>query len=173
MPDNSPDERPVRRRTAARVIVVAGDEVLLMGDTDPGVPGSRFWQAPGGGIDPGEDAATAAARELEEETGLVVDPRSLAGPVAVRHLVRGYSDRILVQDETFYLLRTEKYEPVPTGLSESEQSRHIESRWTPLDQLPPLTWPAEIAQWATWDGEVIDAGSVEESTVPVGRALRA
>ena len=29
------------------------------------------WQMPQGGIDPGEDAATAALRELEEETGIL------------------------------------------------------------------------------------------------------
>ena len=44
-------ERPVQRRLAARVIVLAEDQVLLMGDVDPGVPGSRFWQAPGGGVE--------------------------------------------------------------------------------------------------------------------------
>ena len=66
---DTPTERPVKRRSGARVIVVAGREVLLQGDTDPGLPGSRFWQVPGGGIDPGESAGQAAARELAEETG--------------------------------------------------------------------------------------------------------
>ena len=31
---------------------------------------SQAWQMPQGGIDPGEDARTAALRELEEETGV-------------------------------------------------------------------------------------------------------
>ena len=94
-------ERPVHRRLAARVIVLADDQVLLMGDTDPGVPGSSFWQAPGGGVDPGEGIRSAAARELQEETGVVVSEELLGAPVAVRRLFRGYSDRILIQDETF------------------------------------------------------------------------
>lgn len=35
------------------------------------------WQMPQGGIDPGEDALTAAIRELGEETGIVPDKVSL------------------------------------------------------------------------------------------------
>ena len=34
---------------------------------------SQAWQMPQGGIDPGEDARTAALRELEEETGVPAD----------------------------------------------------------------------------------------------------
>lgn len=37
----------------------------------------RLWEAPAGLIDPGEDARTAAARELDEELGVKVDPSAL------------------------------------------------------------------------------------------------
>jgi len=161
-------ERPVHRRLAARVIVLAADEVLLMGDTDPGVPGSRFWQAPGGGVEADEDIRSAAARELEEETGLVLDEELLTGPIAVRRLFRGYSDRILVQDETFYLLHTHRFEPVVAGLTERERGRHVASRWFNLDALPENTWPGQMAALARWDGvDPVDLGDVEESTVPI------
>jgi putative (di)nucleoside polyphosphate hydrolase len=50
--------------------------VMLLNDRDQVFVGQRLdstleaWQMPQGGIDPGEDARTAALRELEEETGV-------------------------------------------------------------------------------------------------------
>jgi 8-oxo-dGTP diphosphatase len=44
-----------------------GPEILM-------VRHRHFWTLPGGGINPGESSADAAARELAEETGLVGTP---------------------------------------------------------------------------------------------------
>jgi 8-oxo-dGTP pyrophosphatase MutT (NUDIX family) len=38
-----------------------------------------LWSLPGGGIDPGESPAVAIVREVREETGLHVEPLSVAG----------------------------------------------------------------------------------------------
>lgn len=172
-----PDSRRVKRRRGARVIVLcreastadgpAASHVLLQGDTDPGIPGSRFWQTPGGGIDPGESARGAAARELHEETGLTVDPDDLGEPVATRTVTHGYSDRVLIQHETYYRLVVERFEPVHAALSEAEARRRVATAWHPLDDLPENTWPAELAEIARHEGGPLDLGDVEESTVPV------
>lgn len=39
--------------------------------------GQRHWDIPKGGADPGESARDAAIREVQEETGIVLDPGAL------------------------------------------------------------------------------------------------
>ena len=61
---------------SARVAVVDGDRVLLCSVGNPAAPDQ--WETPGGRLEAAEDPPVAAARELREETGLGVDPASLA-----------------------------------------------------------------------------------------------
>jgi 8-oxo-dGTP pyrophosphatase MutT (NUDIX family) len=60
------------RSTSCGVIVSDGERVLLGHATR-----SPRWDIPKGGAEPGEGFAEAAARELREETGLVVPPDQL------------------------------------------------------------------------------------------------
>ena len=169
-----PAERRRRSRSGARVIVTDGSHVLLMADTDPGVPGSRWWVTPGGGIDAGETPRQAAVRELAEETGLLIEPDDLLGPVAVRDVVHGYSDQVLHQHESFFVLHTARFEATPLGLTEGEKLTMAGYAWQPtsqLDRLPEPVWPSGIGDLiaaasapGSWP---LDLGEVEESTVPV------
>lgn len=70
-----------RRVVDVAVGVVRGpDGRVLMTERTAGKPGAGFWEFPGGKVDPGEDPAQAAKRELLEEVGLRA--RKLApGPV--------------------------------------------------------------------------------------------
>jgi 8-oxo-dGTP pyrophosphatase MutT (NUDIX family) len=173
-----PAARPRRQRRTARVLVVDHTgRMLLFSDSDPGLPGRRWWITPGGGVEPGESDLEAAVRELREETGLVVEGRELVGPLARRRVVHGYTDVVVEQDEVFLGVRVAPFEIDVSGHTDEERLTMTEHRWWTREELATTTesvWPAVIGE--LWDrlgsgaasgGEGLDLGQQEESTVPV------
>lgn len=69
----SPFETPVARTIGAVTFVRDADDGLLL----VGSPRRGGWEAPGGWREPGEEPRAGAAREVAEETGVVVDPATL------------------------------------------------------------------------------------------------
>ncbi|MFC8954530.1 NUDIX hydrolase [Streptomyces sp. NPDC057101] len=65
------------QRAVAAAVVVRGDRVLFVRRRV--AEGALSWQFPAGKIEPGETPEEAAARETEEETGLLVVPQSVLG----------------------------------------------------------------------------------------------
>lgn len=170
-----PQDRPRRVRRGVRVVVTDGSHVLLFADTDPGVPGSRWWTTPGGGMDPGETEEQTAVRELAEETGLQVSASDLVGPVMRRVAAHGYSDQVCEQSESFYVVRTQRFAVDTSRHTADEQATLDGHAWVPLaalDDLPEPVWPAELVHIvATVDDPTAwlgNMGRVEESTVPIG-----
>ena len=90
--------------------MIDNDRTLLFEDSDPGVPGVSWWTTPGGGIDEGESEIAAAIREVVEETGYQLAESDLLGPIAKRHVVHGYSDLVIEQDESFFLAMVAPFE---------------------------------------------------------------
>ncbi len=178
IPDD-PADRPIRRRRAVRVIVVGPDDrVLLFEDSDPGMPGIRWWVTPGGGIDLGETEREAAVREMAEETGYALAEDALVGPLATRYAVHGYTDQILEQHESFYLAQVSSFQVDVAGHTVDEQVTLLGHRWWTREELASSTawiWPAELVE--LWDRAadcaadpslpVVELGRQEESTVPV------
>jgi 8-oxo-dGTP pyrophosphatase MutT (NUDIX family) len=121
---------PVERR-AARVLLVDGrDRLLLFHGRDPVDAGAgSWWFTPGGGLDPGESPAQGAARELAEETGLVVDPDALGPPVHARVATFRFAGGSYRQTEDFFALRVDAHDVDTSGFNELESSAVLGHRW--------------------------------------------
>ncbi len=151
--DEASHARPVRRmerRRTARVLVLDPDgRVLLFEDSDPGLPGPpTFWITPGGALDPGETVEQAALRELAEETGLVLDPLQLRGPIAHRTVVHGYSDKVVEQDETYFIAIVPPFVVDIAGQTVEEQTTFKGHRWWHRDEVlatSVVIWPTALA----------------------------
>lgn len=120
-------------RTSARVLLL--DEhgaVLLLCGSDPAataVTAPRWWFTVGGEAHPGEDLTQTAVRELAEETGLLVDPRRVTGPLWRRESVITFNGAILDSDEYYFVHRTRRFDPSPAGRTDLERRYIHGHRW--------------------------------------------
>lgn len=138
-------------RAAARIILAAPDgRVLLFHFVHRSGPlaGTEYWGVPGGGVDPGEAVAVAAARELYEETGMLAP--DLGGVVAESSYDFRLSDgrEVLARDSYFLLGITEKPTLSRAGLTEEETANLAGHRWWSLEELRDTAEnivPAELA----------------------------
>jgi 8-oxo-dGTP pyrophosphatase MutT (NUDIX family) len=128
-------------RRAARVLLVdGGGRVLLFRGHDPVRPEKgSWWFTVGGGLDEGETTRAAAVRELFEETGLAVDPASLAGPVHREVADFSLAGTDYRQDNEFFVATVGAHDVVTVGFTDLEEQFVLEHRWWSPAELRATT----------------------------------
>ncbi|MDO9396106.1 MAG: NUDIX domain-containing protein [Herbiconiux sp.] len=108
-------------------VVLRGDEVLLVRRAD-----NAAWTPVTGIIDPGEEPAVAAEREVLEEADIVCTARHLAWVHSIPEIVYANGDRSSYLDLTFRMSYVSG-EPFPAD------GENTDARWFPLDALPEMS----------------------------------
>ncbi len=107
---------------AVGAVVVDAGRILLVRRGQP--PAEGLWAVPGGRVEPTETIRGAVAREVQEETGLSVDPGSLA-----------WWGRIPSDGGAFLVF---DFHATLRGGELSAASDAAEARWVPLEDVLSL-----------------------------------
>ena len=139
-----------RQRVAARVLLIdEHDRVLLFRGLDPAEPDIRYWFTPGGGLDPGETFAEAAARELLEETGLRVPPSEIGEAVHDDVTFFSFDGVKYRQEQRFYVVRKRRFEVSTAGFDAYEADSIDHHHWwsvAELEQTDDAFYPTDLVE---------------------------
>lgn len=138
LPDGVRFEQYVLRVPAAAIVAVVDDGRVLMMRRHRFIIDRWVWELPGGYLDPDEDPAVCAAREVEEETGW--RPRAMRPLVSFQPMV-GTID----QPNLVYLADGADHTGAAPDINEAERIG-----WIPLGEVRD-----RIAA-----GEIVGSGSV-------------
>jgi ADP-ribose pyrophosphatase YjhB (NUDIX family) len=113
--------------TGITAVVTRGDDLLLVRRSDNGA-----WTPVTGIVDPGEEPAVAAVREVLEEADVVAHPEHLAWVHTIPMVTYPNGDQSQYLDLTF-LMRYESGEPHPAD------GENTDARWFAPYELPEMS----------------------------------
>jgi 8-oxo-dGTP pyrophosphatase MutT (NUDIX family) len=156
-------------RHGARVLLLDGEgRLLLVRGHDPHDAERSFWFTPGGGLEEAESFLEAAVRELAEETGYVLEPHELVGPVWRRTAVFDFASRPYTQHEEIFvglLADAERRARAEASLTEEEHEALDEFAWLTQAQVANEArevFPEVLREswdwFVAWDGVTRELG---------------
>ena len=123
LPDGSRDWREIVRHHGGAGVLVVRDGLMCLVRQWRVALGRMTLEIPAGKVDPNEDPAVCAARELEEETGLVAEDLEL---IAISNGAPGFTDEHTV---VFYAPKVRQGEASP------DEGELVNVVWLPVDEV--------------------------------------
>lgn len=131
----------MQTRPTVRILFLDAEGRLLLmrahdpdvGDHEGRVSDTTYWFTIGGGIEPGEDPAAAALREIGEETGHT--KVRLGPPVWYRECVLTVKGEKRLFEETYFLAWTEETELSSENWTALERAVIKDMKWWDMDEL--------------------------------------
>jgi ADP-ribose pyrophosphatase len=139
------DAEIVRHPGSAVLIPVTADGAILLVRQYRHAIGRFAWELPAGSLKPGEDPATAAARECHEEVGLI--------PSAIEHLGGFFPTPGYCDEEMHFYLATGLREPTAEDPSvRQDEDEDIESKAFSIDEIREMIRTGAIVDLKTVAG---------------------
>jgi len=127
----------MRHRPSSRLILLdPSGRVLLFrfSFTKGSLIGQSYWATPGGAVEDGETFEQAAIRELEEETGLVVE--TVGGEISRREFkFQLPNGEYVIADEHFFMVQTAERKISDKQWSVHEKDVMVAHHWWSRDEL--------------------------------------
>ncbi|MFG2569939.1 NUDIX domain-containing protein [Streptomyces sp. NPDC048567] len=145
-PDTPHDDGPLAPSSFGRepaILIAVGEPLTRRFLRFTGQKSANPPASPGGKAEPGEALDEAAARELKEESGLLVDPVGLA-LVHVIHIEQG---RDQAGQFVLFVFATDTW---AGELTNAEPDKHLTAQCVPADRLPQPAFPTSAQALAAY-----------------------